>query len=99
MEADAVPAIEGAPELLAAGALAGGSRRNREWLAPQLNFAESVPEPVRALLCDAMTSGGLLVATPAERAHDMEQALAAAAPESARIGTLQKGPPGQIAVV
>ncbi len=98
VEADAVPAIEGARELLAAGALAGGSRRNREWLAPNLHFAESVPEPVRALLCDAMTSGGLLVATPGERADDMEQALAAAAPWSARIGTLQKGPPGRIAV-
>ena len=34
VEAGAVPVIEGARELLAAGALAGGSRRNREWLAP-----------------------------------------------------------------
>jgi selenide,water dikinase len=99
LEADAVPAIEGARELLAAGALAGGSRRNREWLGPHVHFAQSLPEPERALLCDAMTSGGLLVATPAERASDMEQALTETAPESARIGTLQKGPPGRIAVV
>ena len=69
VEAAAVPAIEGALELLAAGALAGGSRRNREWLAPHVRFADAVPEPERALLCDAMTSGGLLVATPAERAR------------------------------
>ncbi|HZO58612.1 MAG TPA: selenide, water dikinase SelD [Solirubrobacterales bacterium] len=99
VEADAVPAIEGALELLAAGALAGGSRRNREWLEPQVNFAAPVPEHVRALLCDAMTSGGLLVATPPARAAEMERALADAAPQSARIGTLQKGPAGRIAVV
>ncbi len=99
VEAHAVPVIDGARELLAAGALAGGSRRNREWLAPQVHFAEHVPEAERALLCDAMTSGGLLVATPPERARDMEQALAEAAPGSARIGKLQKGPPGRIAVV
>jgi selenide,water dikinase len=98
VEADRVPAIEGARELLAAGALAGGSRRNREWLAPHLHFADSVGEPVRALLCDAMTSGGLLVATPRERAHDMEQALGEAAPQSARIGTLHADPAGRIAV-
>jgi selenide,water dikinase len=98
VEAGAVPAIDGALELLAAGAVAGGSRRNREWLAPQVDFAASLPEPVRALLCDAMTSGGLLVATPAARAQEMEAALSEAAPQSARIGTLAAGTPGRIAV-
>jgi selenide,water dikinase len=98
VEADAVPVIDGARELLAAGALAGGSRRNREWLTPQLRFAESVPDLERSLLCDAMTSGGLLVATPPGRAQDMERALAEAAPQSARIGTLRAGPAGRIAV-
>jgi selenide, water dikinase len=99
LEAAAVPAIDGALELVAAGAVAGGSRRNREWLEQHVHFAESLPEPVRALLCDAMTSGGLLVATPAERAGEMERALAEASPFTARIGTLQSGPAGRIAVV
>jgi selenide,water dikinase len=99
VEAAAVPAVEGALELLAAGALAGGSRRNREWLAPHVHFAESIGEPVRALLCDAMTSGGLLIATAPGRAADMEQALAETALTSARIGSLQQGPPGRISVV
>jgi selenide,water dikinase len=99
VNAAAVPAIEGAPALLAAGAVAGGSRRNREWLAPHVEFAQSLGEPARALLCDAMTSGGLLVATPAARAADMERALAETAPGSARIGTLQDGEPGRISVV
>jgi selenide,water dikinase len=99
VEADAVPAIDGARELLAAGALAGGSRRNREWLEPRVQFAAPVPEPHRALLCDAMTSGGLLVATEVSRADEMEAALTQAAPATARIGSLQKGPAGRVAVV
>ena len=99
VHASAVPTLEGSLALLEAGSLAGGSMRNREWLAPHLRFAAHLPEPQRALLCDAMTSGGLLVATPAERAQDMELALAAAAPRSARIGALLRGPPGQISVL
>ena len=99
VEAAAVPSIPGALELLAGGALAGGSRRNREWLAPSVHFADALEEPVRALMCDAMTSGGLLVAAPCERAAEMESALVAAAPGSARIGSLHQGPAGRIAVV
>ncbi len=99
VKASAVPVIEGSLDLLEAGALAGGSRRNREWLAPHVRFADTLDEPRRALLCDAMTSGGLLVAAPPERAGEMEFALAGAAPQSARVGTLHAGPAGRIAVV
>jgi selenophosphate synthase len=48
---------------------------------------------VRALLCDAMTSGGLLVAAAADRADAMAQALGARP-----IGALTAGVPGRIAV-
>lgn len=96
--AHSVPAIDGVVELLAAGEVAGGSRRNREWVEPHVRWDDAVAEPVRALLCDAMTSGGLLVAVPADRAPAMEAALAAAAPRSARIGALGAGTPGRIAV-
>ena len=99
VNATAVPALEGSLELLEAGALAGGSARNREWIAPHVRFAAHLPEPQRALLCDAMTSGGLLIAAPAELAQEMEPALVAAAPHSARIGTLEEGQPGQISVL
>jgi selenide, water dikinase len=64
IEAAAVPAIEGVLELLELDEppIAGGSRRNREWVEDFVDFADSVPEQLRWLLCDAMTSGGLLVA-------------------------------------
>jgi selenide, water dikinase len=66
IDAAAVPAIEGVLGLLAdERALAGGSTRNR---ADAETFTEwaGVEEPRRRLLTDAMTSGGLLAAVPAE---------------------------------
>ncbi len=41
------------------------ARRNRDWVEPHVDWAREVPEERRWLLCDAMTSGGLLVAAPA----------------------------------
>jgi selenide,water dikinase len=67
VDAAAVPAIPGVLELLRSEEppVAGGSRRNREWVEPHVEWAEDVPAERRWLLCDAMTSGGLLVAAPA----------------------------------
>ena len=90
VEAAAVPAIEGVLELLDADQppIAGGTRRNRAWVEPSVDWAAGVPEARRWLLCDAMTSGGLLVTAP----------QGAAAP-GARIGrVLTAGEPGRIVV-
>ncbi len=89
VEAGAVPAIEGVLDLLrsAEPPIAGGSRRNREWLAPNVAFHDDVPEELRWLLCDAMTSGGLLIAA----------AEGSGAP-GVRIGRLIEGEAGRISV-
>ena len=69
IDAAAVPALDGVLELLETdAAVAGGSRRNRADAESFTRFDDAVPEPRRRLLCDAMTSGGLLAAVPAERA-------------------------------
>jgi selenide,water dikinase len=90
VEAAAVPAIDGVLELLRGSEppIAGGTRRNRAWVGEVTTFAPRVPEERRWLLCDAMTSGGLLVAAPAQ----------SGAP-GARIGRLLEGEPGRIAVI
>src|SRR3954452_2831423 len=64
VEAAAVPEIPGVMDLLELDEppVAGGTRRNREWVEEFVDFSDSVPEALRWLLCDAMTSGGLLVA-------------------------------------
>ena len=70
-------------------ALAGGSRRNRADAETFTRFADDVPEVRRRLVCDAMTSGGLLAAVPPERAGEIDGAV---------VGRLVAGEPGTIAV-
>ncbi len=67
--AAAVPAIGGVHELLAGGeAVAGGTRRNRAHADGFTTWDDGVPEELRTLCCDAMTSGGLLAAVPGDGA-------------------------------
>jgi selenide,water dikinase len=90
VEAGAVPAIEGAEELAAnERCVAGGSRRNAADAAGFTTFGADVSDARRVLLTDAMTSGGLLLAVPPERAGD--------AP-GVRIGRLIDGDAGTITV-
>jgi selenide, water dikinase len=91
VDAAAVPAIDGVLELLETeAALAGGSRRNRADAETFTAFAAGVSEPRRRLVCDAMTSGGLLAAVPPDRTHQIDGAL---------VGRLVAGEPGTIVVV
>ena len=66
LEAAAVPAIDGVMDLLMLDEppIAGGTRRNRDWVEQFADWDPAVPERLRWLLCDAMTSGGLLIAAP-----------------------------------
>lgn len=104
VEGRAVQALPGARELIAAGHIPGGTRRNLEDLAEHVRWG-AVDETMRTLLADAQTSGGLLVALPREAAESMVAELAetdagaagkAGAP--AIIGELREGVPGSIEV-
>jgi selenide, water dikinase len=92
LDAEAVPAIDGVLELLSDEdefAIAGGTRRNRAYAETFSTFAPSVPESRRWLVCDAMTSGGLLAAIPAGRGDGLPGSV---------IGRLTDGPAGRITV-
>lgn len=87
-----VPAIDRVIGLLGdpqERAVAGGTRRNRTHAETFTQFAPDVPEASRWLVCDAMTSGGLLAAVAPERAAEMT---------GWRIGALIEGEPGTIRV-
>ena len=60
VDAAAVPYLEGARRSLAEGFISGGSRRNLDWVQP--NLSSTVSDDELLLLADAQTSGGLLVA-------------------------------------
>jgi selenide,water dikinase len=59
LDAAAVPYVEGARKALRDGYVSGGSRRNLEWVRPQLESRAGEQELL--LLADAQTSGGLLL--------------------------------------
>jgi selenide,water dikinase len=98
VDAGRVPAIDGVLELLGGDggregtgepAVSGGSRRNREHAATFTTVADAVPEARIRLLCDATTSGGLLVSVSPDRAADMPGDV---------IGRICTGEPGTILV-
>jgi len=99
IDAAAVPLLPNAVELVARGAIPGGTKRNREALAPHVTFEPGVAEAMRVLLFDAQTSGGLLIAVDPDRANTLLTALQRErTPVAARIGRLARGVPGAIAV-
>jgi selenide,water dikinase len=93
-----VPVIDGVRDLLAAGMVAGGTRRNHAFVHPSVDWGTTTDDE-QLLLADAQTSGGLLLAVPPERSGDLLAALR-------RHGTLAasvvartiEGPPGHIRV-
>ena len=90
IDAPAVPAIDGVEDLLRDGdAVSGGSRRNREYAETFTSFGDEVEEWRRRLVCDATTSGGLLVASHPERAAEVPGAV---------VGRLAEGPAGAVRV-
>jgi selenide,water dikinase len=90
VSAGAVPAIDGVLELLQdAEAVSGGSRRNAEFATEFVSYDDDVPAALRRLVCDAMTSGGLLAAVEPDRAAEVPGPV---------IGRLIDGPAGAIRV-
>jgi selenide, water dikinase len=93
LQAAAVPALDDVLELLAdpdEQAVAGGTRRNRAYAEQFATFAPGVPAAQRWLVCDAMTSGGLLASVPADSAAIVPGVV---------IGRIVDGAPGTISVL
>ena len=86
--ASAVPLIDEAVRLAGEGMVSGGSRNNEALVADICDWSPQVSPITRALLCDAQTSGGLLVSVRADQAQALVAALRSGdCPESAVIGS------------
>ena len=100
VEASAVPLLLFATALAEEGVCPGGSRKNLEYVTPHVRWEASVGAALRLLLCDAQTSGGLLIAVPpAGEARLLEELEKHGAPARAVIGEIVAGETGAIAVV
>ena len=95
---DAVPIMRGAADLVAAGHIPGGTKRNREDTADDVGFADSVDETTRVLLADAQTSGGLLMCVPPDALDALLDDLDGRSPVAAVIGEVVEGESGRIDV-
>jgi selenide, water dikinase len=95
---ESLPLLAHAWNLASRGFVPGGTKRNLE-AAELVTWADDVG-PVDRLLCaDAQTSGGLLLAVPAENEAALLEALRAeGTPAAAVIGRLVAGEPGRISV-
>ena len=75
IDAAAVPVLDGVLELVAAGLVPGGSKRNLKKALAVSEMADGVSEARRLALADAQTSGGLLLCVPGERADEAVRRL------------------------
>ena len=95
----AVPTLEFVRPLLAEGVVPGGTKRNLEFVSPHVDWPDDLSEQERLLLCDAQTSGGLLIAVPASSAGSLLLQLERqGAPAAAVIGELTPRTPGRISL-
>lgn len=93
LRASAPALLPGALELAAAGVWPGGTERNRRSVEPLTSWADAIEEPLRMLLCDAQTSGGLLAFLPSEEAEAAVESLRGAGYAAAVVGAIEAGDP------
>jgi len=98
VDAGAVPLLFGALELAETIRFPGGTLRNLADVKEDVSFPASLPGNRRALLADAQTSGGLLMAVPVEVLPELLDQLSSRSPVAAVIGEVEEGPPGRIEV-
>ncbi len=77
LELGKVPVLEGARELLEKGIAPGGTHRNLDSVAEVVRWHPDLDEETRLLLCDAQTSGGLLISVAPERLDELIRELKA----------------------
>ncbi len=94
-----VPVLPGARDLLERDMAPGGTHNNLEQLRDDVTFDPALSENDRLLMCDAQTSGGLLLSVPPDRAGRLIQALkAAGTPAAAEVGEVTEKDVGRIRV-
>ena len=90
-----VPLLDGVWELLEQDMVAGGTRRNLASADRLVGWAPDIDEMTKLLLCDAQTSGGLLISVPsAKRDLLLDELKAAGVETTADIGEVLK--PGSL---
>jgi selenide,water dikinase len=91
LRASALPVLPGALEYAMSGLEFGGQNRNRDQLASRVSLAPGLSEAMQRLLFDPQTSGGLLMALPADKAQGVIDILRGDGYSAAVIGEIRAG--------
>jgi selenide,water dikinase len=95
----AVPLIPGTLELLERGIVPGGTHRNLAGVLGSADWDDALTADQKLLMCDAQTSGGLLISVAADKCDNLIVALNAAdTPAAAVIGSVTDEPSGIVRV-
>lgn len=95
IDLEAVPILEGAIDIAAAGQIPGGTKRNYRAIKPVVDFGDT-PSAVQTVLVDAQTSGGLLLAVPEDLLDPFVAAVVAGGDLAAVIGVVEPAGPGPL---
>lgn len=71
---NSIPILDGTYELAVKGIIPGGSKANHKWLVNEVDYGPITLDE-QFIICDAITSGGLLVAMPEEEASQYVKQL------------------------
>ena len=93
-----IPVLPGVWDLARRDAVPGGSRNNQRYLMEHLTWGEGIKPDEQVVLCDAQTSGGLLMAVPPRQKARLLAALDERGVLAREIGKITRGNPGRIHV-
>ncbi len=93
-----VPVLPRVRELAEQGLVPGGSKNNYAHVEDSVRFPEQMDQIDRWILCDAVTSGGLLISVSGDEADKLHRELVNAGVEAKIIGEVTASGSGQIVI-
>lgn len=98
IDSSAVPVLPRVKELAQKGAVPGGTKNNYKHLQNTVTYPDEMDEIDKWILCDAVTSGGLLVTVPANEAEELVPLLHEKGVEAAQIGEVTSENSGKVTI-
>lgn len=99
LDKNSIPFLPDAVKFARAGIVPGGTKNNLDFVASGVMWPETIPEYEKHLLCDAQTSGGLLMAVSQTEADQIIRQLQEQNIAAGVIGKFTEAHPGKIKVV
>jgi selenium donor protein len=100
IEGEHVPVIPEAASLALSGAVPGGTENNLDYVSTFVTWKEGVPRSTKIILCDAQTSGGLLMAVkPAQSGAFLSELIAKGITDAAIVGEIISPGAGRIHII